>query len=38
MARREALLIELKALEEYLGIARSVKPHAERKRDTWQER
>ena len=33
LARREALLIELKAIEEYLDIPRSVKPHAERKRE-----
>jgi hypothetical protein len=38
LARREALLIELKAIEEYLDIPRSVKPHAERKREEWQER
>jgi hypothetical protein len=33
LARRQALLIELGALEEYLQLPRSVKPHAERKRE-----
>jgi hypothetical protein len=33
LARREALIIELKALEEYLGLARTVKSHADRKRE-----
>jgi hypothetical protein len=33
LARREALIIELKALEEYLNLPRSVKSHADRKRE-----
>jgi hypothetical protein len=33
LARRQALLIELGAIEEYLNLPRSVKPHAERKRE-----
>lgn len=38
LARREALLIELKAIEEFLGLARTVPNKRERERQAWHDR